>query len=88
MNIKNKLSNAFLYNDSDTIETIFIELCNKRRFLDKWFDKFLDMYDTTMNKEDQSSPIWKKYYERFSEYELITSDIRHAEYYMNKVQNV
>lgn len=88
MNIKNKLSEAYLHNDIDAIQNVFIELCNKRNFLDRWFDKFLDMYDAKMNKQDRSSPIWKKYFERFSEYEVLSSDLRHAEYYMKKTYNV
>jgi hypothetical protein len=88
MTNKNKLSHAYLYSDIETIKSIFIQLCSKRNFLDRWFDKFIDMYDTKMNSQDRSSPIWKKYFERFSEYEELTSDIRTAEYYLRKSNNV
>lgn len=86
--MKKQLSEAYLYNNIDKLKELYIQLLNKRSFLDKWFDKFIDTYDTKMTSENRSSPIWKKYHERFDEYEELTSSLKIAEYYLKNVKNV
>lgn len=85
-----KLSNAYMYNDFATVQSIMIELSSKKIYLDKWFDMFLDKYCERMNKEDSKSPIWKKYNSKFEEYSDIENAIKSAEYYLKnmKVPNV
>lgn len=88
MNIKQQLSEAFVYNDTEKLKTLYVQLLNKRSFLDKWFDKFIDTYDAKMTTSDRSSPVWKKYHERFSEYENLSSELKTAEHYLKKAKNV
>lgn len=86
--MKQKLSEAFIYNNSEALKQLHIELISKRMFLDKWFDKFIDVYDTKMTMSDRSSPVWKKYHQKFDEYETVVSELKVAEYYLKKIKNV
>ena len=75
---------AYVYNDKSKINDIYINLVNTRSKLDRWFNKYLDMFNDTMNMLPQTDPIWKLYNDKFSEYSEVAQTIKTAEYFMRK----
>jgi len=88
MDMKQQLSEAFIFNNVEKLKELYIALLNKRSFLDKWFDKFIDTYDNKLTTSNRSSPVWKKYHQKFDEYETLVSDLKVAEYYLKRIKNV
>ncbi len=78
------LSTAHLYNQPHKIEEIYMELINSKGKLDRWFTKYIDMFDEQMNTLPTSHPIWKLYNVKFDQYSDINQTIKTAEYYMKK----
>jgi hypothetical protein len=76
--------NAHIYNDTDKLKEVYIELINLRSKLDRWFNKYLDMFDEKMNSVNRSHPIWKLYHAKSEEYSDVVQTIKTAEYYLKK----
>jgi len=82
--IENDIAHAYLYNEHDKINTIYIDLLNIRAKLDRWFNKYLDMFDEKMNSSTRSDPVWKLYHAKSEEYSDVVQTIKTAEYYIRK----
>lgn len=83
-NIESDIVNAYIYNDKEKMKSIYIDLVNLRSKLDRWFNKYLDMFDEKMNSCTRSDPIWKLYHAKSDEYSDVVQSIKTAEYYLNK----
>jgi hypothetical protein len=75
---------AYTYNDSQKVHDIYIELINMRAKLDRWFNKYLDMFDEKMTSSTRSDPVWKLYHKKSDEYSDVVQTIKTAEYYIKK----
>lgn len=75
---------AHTMNEREKIKDIYLELVNERSRLDRWFNKYLDMFDTKMNASSRTDPVWKLYHAKFNEYSKLNSLITTAQYYMKK----
>jgi hypothetical protein len=50
--------------------------------MDRWFDKFLDMFDDKLSNAEKSDPIKKLYESKYNEYQQVTRTLKVAEHYM------
>jgi hypothetical protein len=70
------------------LEKILGALMKERTKLDRWFDKYLEMFDRKMNVKEPNTPIWKLYNSKSSEYSELNNIILTANAYIKKLQNV
>ena len=82
--IESDIVMAHTFNDYDKLYGIYVELVNSRSKLDRWFNKYLDMFDEKMSKSSRQDPLWKLYHVKHEEYSDISQTIRTAEYYLKK----
>jgi hypothetical protein len=82
--VESDILNAFMFNDREKIKMIYIDLVNLKSKLDRWFNKYLDMFDDRMNSSDRNDPVWKLYHSKFNQYSDVTHTLKIAEYYLNK----
>lgn len=75
---------AHTYNNKEKIKQIYIDLVNTRSKMDRWFNKYLDMFDDKMSTVSRDDPIWKLYHNKSEEYSAVTQTIKTAEYYLKK----
>jgi hypothetical protein len=83
-----KFSLCAMDQDVVALEKIRISLIKERQVMDRWFDKFLDMFERKMSTEDTETPIWKLYKTKSKEYSELNSIIKSADIYINKFKNV
>ena len=63
-------------------------LLGQRKVMDKWFDKYLDMFERKMSPDETDTPVWKLYKSKSSEYSDLNSIITIADAYIIKLKNV
>lgn len=68
--------------DYDTLQSVYIQLFNEKSKLDKWFDKYLDMFNDKMSDADRNDPMWKLYRAKFTQYNKLTDSIKTVQYYL------
>ena len=83
-NIEADIVNAYMFNDYAKLNSIYIELVNLRGKLDRWFNKYLDMFDEKMNSSKRNDPVWRLYHAKSDEYSDVIQTIKTAEYYLKK----
>lgn len=74
---------AYSNKDFSTLQSVYIDLLNQRTKLDKWFDKYLDMFNEKMSDAERNDPMWKLYRAKFDQYNKISDSIKIAQYYLN-----
>ena len=62
----------------------YVELVNQRGKMDKWFTKFIDMFDEKLSNADRNDPVKKLYNSKYDEYVHLNRTIKIAEHYMNE----
>lgn len=82
--IESDIVNAHTFNDREKMMSIYIDLVNDRSKMDRWFDKYLDMFDEQMNNLPRTDPIWKLYHKKSNEYSDVAQAIKTAEYFLKK----
>lgn len=82
--LEQQILTAHTYNDMSVINDIYIDLINIKAKLDRWFNKYLDMFDEKMNSVNNSDPVWKLYNSKCEEYSQVTQTIKTAEYFLKK----
>lgn len=82
--IEHDIVMAHTFNDNAKLQKIYIDLVNMRSKMDRWFDKYLDMFDEKMNEANRSDPVWKLYHKKSEEYSDMVQTIKTAEYYLKK----
>lgn len=82
--IENDIALASLHNNKEAINNIYIDLINLKAKLDRWFNKYLDMFDEKMSTVNNSDPVWKLYHSKSEEYSDVTQTIKTAEYFLKK----
>jgi hypothetical protein len=83
-----KFSLCAIDQDLPALEKIRSALLKERKVMDKWFDKYLDMFDRKMNPEETDTPIWKLYKSKSREYSELNGLITTSNAYINKLKNV
>jgi hypothetical protein len=74
--------------DVQALEKIKAVLVKERTVMDKWFDKYLDMFERKMSTEDTETPIWKLYKTKSKEYSELNGIIKTADIYIKKFKSV
>jgi len=74
--------------DVEALEKIKAVLVKERTIMDKWFDKYLDMFERKMSTEDTETPIWKLYKTKSKEYSELNGIIKTADIYIKKFKSV
>lgn len=82
--IEKEIVMAHTFNDKQKIKDIYVNLINLKAKLDRWFNKYLDMFDEKMNSVKRDDPIWKLYHAKCDEYSEVSLTIKTAEYYLKK----
>lgn len=80
--IESKIIAAKDLKDKSTINEIYVDLSNKKAKMDRWFDRFLDMFDEKLSECDRKDPVKKLYDSKFDEYSQLTRVLKLAERYM------
>ncbi len=60
-------------------------LLKERQKMDRWFDKYLDMFDRKMDPAKVDTPEWKLYNKKSEEYSQLNRLITSADVYIQKV---
>ena len=74
--------------DVQALEKIKAVLVKERTVMDKWFDKYLEMFERKMSTEDTETPIWKLYKTKSKEYSELNGIIKTADIYIKKFKSV
>ena len=82
--IEADIVNAHIYNNPEKLNSIYIDLINLRAKMDRWFTKYLDMFDEKMSTVPNTNPVWKLYHKKADEYSDIVQTIKTAEYFLKK----
>ena len=82
--IESSIVEAHMYNNTEKLKSIYIDLINLRGKLDRWFNKYLDMFDEKMSSVPRTDPLWKLYHKKADEYSEVTQTIKTAEYFLKK----
>ena len=83
-----KFSLCAIDRDVVALEKIRTALLKQRITLDRWFDKYLDMFEKKMNADEPDTPIWKLYKQKSKEYSELNGVITTADVYIKKLKNV
>lgn len=86
--IEKDIAVAYHLKDFDKIDCILSDLKENKSKLDRWFDKYLDMFDDRMNSSDRSDPVWKLYFQKFNFYSDLEHSIKTAKYFLEKMKYV
>lgn len=73
---------------SQDLTSRYTELVNERHKLDRWFNKYLDLFSEKMSCVDKSDPVWKLYDSKSKTYSEISKDIKTVEYLIKRDANV
>ena len=84
-NIQLELIIAHNHKDVEAIKKIHIDLLNNRAKMDRWFDKYLDMFDAKFEELDWKDPAKKLYNKKFEEYQSLNTSIKMAEHYLKQI---
>lgn len=83
--IESDIAIAYHMKDRNKIVELRDDLVSSRHKLDRWFDKYLDMFDTKMNSSQPSDPVWKLYNKKFEVYSDLNKSIKAADYFLGKL---
>jgi hypothetical protein len=56
--------------------------------LDKFFSLFLEKFERKMDADKTDTPIWKLYKTKLKEYDKVSQELKHTQYWIKKEQNV
>lgn len=80
--VESEIVTAAALRDYGKIRDIYIELSSTKTKLDRWFDKYLDMFNEKLEQADRNDPVKKLYNSKFDEYSKVARVIKVAENYM------
>jgi hypothetical protein len=80
--LESKIIIAHDLKDFGFIQSTYVDLLNTKNKMDRWFDKFLDMFDDKLSNAEKSDPIKKLYESKYNEYQQVTRTLKVAEHYM------
>jgi len=56
--------------------------------LDKFFSMFLEKFERKMDADKTDTPVWKLYKSKLKEYDKVSQELKHTQYWIKKEQNV
>lgn len=83
--VESDIAIAYHMKDRSKIVELREELISTRHKLDRWFDKYLDMFDSKMGSANQTDPVWKLYNKKFEVYSDLNKSIKTADYFLGKL---
>jgi hypothetical protein len=83
--IESEVAIAYHVGDSKKVKAIREELASQQSKMDRWFDKYLDMFDEKMNYSQRTDPVWKLYFKKFDEYCELKQSLKTTEYFLRKM---
>lgn len=84
MEIEREISSAFQVGDTKTIATVKEQLIAQRKKLDRWFDRYLDLFSDRMDLLEKSDPVWRLYDKKYASYQEVSRAIIKADYFLGK----
>lgn len=84
MALNHVLSSLYVRRDIEKLKQVHSELLNKQKELDQFFEEYLEVFDDKLNAsiDDQSTPEWKAYNDKYAEYTDLKKDLKLANYYL------
>ena len=86
--MRTKVSLCLADRDYDALTKIHLFLVHQSKVIDKWFDKYLYMFDKTMKPDHPDTNIWKMYHSKATEYSELKQLIRTTDAYLRKYKSV
>jgi hypothetical protein len=86
--MRSKISLCASDNDVDALSKIHDFLLQQSNQMDKWFDKYLDMFENKMKPDNPNTNIWKMYHIKSNEYSEIQTLIRTTNAYVRKLKSI
>jgi hypothetical protein len=83
-----KFSLCMMDRDVKALENIRGSLLKERTLLDRWFDKYLDMFERKMSSDNTDTPVWKLYKTKSNEYSELNGIITTANAYIKKLKSI
>ena len=83
-----KFSLCAIDGDVKSLEKIRMALIKERTLLDRWFDKYLEMFERKMSSDSTDTPVWKLYKSKSNEYSELNGIITTADAYIKKLKSV
>lgn len=80
--IESEIITASALRDFDKIKSIYVELTSTKAKMDRWFDRYLDMFNEKLETCDRNDPVKKLYNSKFEEYSKVARVLKVAENYM------
>lgn len=62
----------------------YAALLQERFKLDKWFNKYLDLFSDKMTISEKSDPVWKLYNAKSLAYSEVSKHIKTTEYFLRE----
>lgn len=84
MQIEHKISSAFQSGDTEAITATKEELLAQKQKLDRWFDRYLDLFSDRMETLEKNDPVWKLYDKKYASYQEVSHAIITADYFLRK----
>jgi len=75
---------AALFNEWDKIAKIKDDIFKERCKLDKWFDRYLNMFEEKLQTCDNADPVKVLFKRKSDEYEKVNRLMRVVEFYLSK----
>lgn len=82
--IESQILTAHRENDREQIKKIYTDLSAQRNKMDRWFNKYLDLFSEKIGSAPKTDPVKKLYETKCAEYSKIAHLVRIAEQYMVK----
>ena len=83
-----KFSLCMMDRDVKALENIRGSLLKERTLLDRWFDKYLDMFERKMSSDNTDTPVWKLYKTKSNEYSELNGIITTTNAYIKKLKSI
>jgi hypothetical protein len=84
MALNHLLSDLYVRRDKEKLKKVQSELLGKQKELDQFFEEYLEVFDDKLNAsiDNQNTPEWKAYNDKYSEYTDLKKDLKLANYYL------
>lgn len=86
--MREKVSLCVIDRNTKDLTRVRDALVQERKVLDKWFDKYLDMFDRKMDPSNPNTKIWQLYHSKTKEYSDLQQLIRTTNEYLRKIGTV
>jgi hypothetical protein len=85
VNVAQHINHCYKTSNKSELQRVKKELNNNLKELGTFFEEYLEVFSTQMDAADQTSPVWKAYKDKYKAYELIQSQVKQCDYYLNMI---